>query len=507
MATRRRLATAVALVAALVLAACTAGGDGDAETTAAPTTDRSQGGPTTTGPLGSEPTQPPPGIRIEVLSSQPDRVTGDEARIRVTPPDGSDPDEVALTLDDRDVTDQLAVVGDALEGVVTGFIEGNNTLRASAGDDAVVQRVRAWPRTGPVFSGPHLPLLACATEAFELGPPTDADCSAAPVTTDGTIDDSSELRVRRERGVVNRSTYEIAWADADPSDEAPTGWNGALVLRFSGGPDCTGLYGQGVPGVTAADPRLLQAGYVVATASFTDASVTCNDVLAAETAMMVRERVIEAFGVPEITIGDATSGGGALAHLLTQDYPGLINGAVVSEGFADLVTAASGAADCRLLEAYAGTDAGRALHPLQRAEIAGHASAATCATWAGRFGGALDPTVGCDPAIAAADRYDPAANRGGVRCTLADAARNQSLTDPDTGWALPAFDNVGIQYGLEALNAGVIEVDEFLDLNAGIGGLDGDGRPAELRTEADPEAVLHAYETGRVSMGGGDQAE
>ena len=31
---------------------------------------------------------------------------------------------------------------------------------------------------GPVFSGPHMPLLACSTADNGLGPATDADCSA-----------------------------------------------------------------------------------------------------------------------------------------------------------------------------------------------------------------------------------------------------------------------------------------------------------------------------------------
>ena len=47
--------------------------------------------------------------------------------------------------------------------------------------------------------------------------------------------------------------------------------------------------------------------------------------------------------------------------------------------------------------------------------------------------------------------------------------------DPDTGFARPGYDNEGVQYGLDALNAGVITPDQFLDLNAGIGGFDDDG--------------------------------
>ena len=47
--------------------------------------------------------------------------------------------------------------------------------------------------------------------------------------------------------------------------------------------------------------------------------------------------------------------------------------------------------------------------------------------------------------------------------------------DPKTGFALKPQDNVGLQYGLAALQSGAISVEEFLDLNEKIGGNDVDG--------------------------------
>ena len=78
--------------------------------------------------------------------------------------------------------------------------------------------------------------------------------------------------------------------------------------------------------------------------------------------------------------------------------------------------------------------------------------------------------------------------------------------DPDTGFARRALDNVGVQYGLQALNAGVITMAQFLELNEGIGGYDGDGLFHASRTEADLEAIRTAYETGRLTNGGGGLA-
>jgi hypothetical protein len=47
--------------------------------------------------------------------------------------------------------------------------------------------------------------------------------------------------------------------------------------------------------------------------------------------------------------------------------------------------------------------------------------------------------------------------------------------DPATGFARRPFDNVGVQYGLDAFNAGIITFAQFSDLNSRIGGFDIDG--------------------------------
>src|SRR5262249_28171862 len=71
-----------------------------------------------------------------------------------------------------------------------------------------------------------------------------------------------------------------------------------------------------------------------------------------------------------------------------------------------------------------------------------------------------------NPAVPVSLRYDPVSNPNGARGTVYDAAHNVYGVDPVTGFALRPFDNVGVQYGLEALQAGVITPEQFLDLNA-----------------------------------------
>jgi hypothetical protein len=71
--------------------------------------------------------------------------------------------------------------------------------------------------------------------------------------------------------------------------------------------------------------------------------------------------------------------------------------------------------------------------------------------------------------------------------------------DPKTGFARSPWDNVGIQYGLVALNAGTITMDQFVDINARIGGRDVSGKIVAQREVGDAEALKIAYETGRVN--------
>lgn len=537
--TRTSLVAPLLLTLALLAAACSSSNS----TSGSPstTTERSSGGPSTTtpGPDGTAGFSPvEEGTRIVVLSSQPDRVSGPDALIRVSPPEGSSAQDLVVTLDDRDITKQFTVTADGnLEGVVTGFVEGTNTLTAKdtsgANPGSVTQRVRSWPLTGPMISGSHLPLLACSTEENGLGPATDTDCSARTKVTwryiseTGAIKDLPNpksrpsdlatatiagqeavgLTIRYEQGVINRSVYEIATIDPSPggsdSDQTDAAWNHRLLYRYGDG--CGTTFGQGSANVEVLDSIYLRRGYAVATATFNTGAVQCNDVISAETTMMVKERVIEVFGVPDSTIGEGTGGGAAQLHLITQNYPGLIDGAVALEPLPDIVTVASGVADCGLLNRYYRSAEGKTLTPQQRTAINGHAVVSTCNQWEAGYGGLFDPTDGCDPKITGDQIYDATTNPGGLRCTLQDANANQFGPDPVSGLAARPLDNVGVQYGLKALENGDLSFDEFLALNRVIGGVDADGVPQKDRTSATESAVARAYETGRVSSGAGDQ--
>ena len=77
--------------------------------------------------------------------------------------------------------------------------------------------------------------------------------------------------------------------------------------------------------------------------------------------------------------------------------------------------------------------------------------------------------------------------------------------DPATGFARRTLDNVGVQYGLKALQERRLHVDRFLDLNEKIGGYDNDGNVRAARSVADPFRSGHGLphrprEPGRGSL-------
>jgi hypothetical protein len=92
-------------------------------------------------------------------------------------------------------------------------------------------------------------------------------------------------------------------------------------------------------------------------------------------------------------------------------------------------------------------------------------------------------------------------NPNGARCTTADHAVAILGVVPGTSRARTLADNVGVQYGLKALQAGAITAEEFVTLNEKIGGVDFDDNFTAARTEADRAALEIAYRAGIVSDG------
>ena len=494
-----------------------------------------------------------PAVTLTALSTRPEFVTGGDVLVQVEA--ASDNDAApTFTVDGDDVD---ATVYDDQAGrtvaLISGLAKGDHEIAVDVGDDSATLDVTNHPTTGPLFSGEQQPMPVCTTDLYGLGPATDDLCSAeSKVTwsyrrTDGEVADLTDpmtvpddvvtiedgpnagkpFIMRTERGVLNRGIYAITVLDPEPKPDAvdtqgwdQTTWNGRLVYLFGGG--CGVTYTQGFYLLGEADPTLLTAGYAVATSTLNTFQVACNDIVSAETALMVKEHFSETYAPPTFTIGNGGSGGAIQQFLVTQNYPGILDAVTASVPFPDAFSIAPGVVDCVLLNAYYRIDTGTALDADQRAAINGHLTDKTCNSWEGTFARNLKPDDGCSlDALGAARRNIPGIPEGGppkipedmmwseenptgLRCTLQDGTVNVLGTDPATGYANRPVDNTGVQYGLEALNEAAITVDQFLDLNDQIGGADINGELIPERMVAEDEHVETVYGSGRVSEGVGD---
>ena len=110
--------------------------------------------------------------------------------------------------------------------------------------------------------------------------------------------------------------------------------------------------------------------------------------------------------------------------------------------------------------------------------------------------------AGCPPAQSGARPTRPASAAGSsTSCARSSASRSRPTRR--TARAGCATDNVGVQYGLNALQAGQITPEQFVDLNAKVGGIDIDGNFTPERKAADPAALEILYSTGRMNSGSG----
>jgi hypothetical protein len=91
----------------------------------------------------------------------------------------------------------------------------------------------------------------------------------------------------------------------------------------------------------------------------------------------------------------------------------------------------------------------------------------------------------------------------GVNCAIQENIVNLIGRDPATGRARRFVDNVGVEYGRNAFDQGLISAEQFVELNELIGGYDADARIVPERSAADPAALQAVYRRGRVNAGGG----
>jgi hypothetical protein len=427
------------------------------------------------------------------------------------------------------------------------------------------------PINGTLFAGPQQQPYICENDIHKLAKPTTPDCAApivveywyrsttmtpapapaaaaagagpvpppdpstvwrtfdpnGPRPTDIAMTTTSEgktvpLIVRVEKGVINRAAYAIgvlhdpaAGPPPTPTNRGSSGWNGKLIYSYAGGLLAGYHMGTVIGAMDAAKgyvggtqnqfhETLIEKGYAQAAGSLNAFRTTTNDVVSAETTAKIKERFIELYGPPLFTIGTGGSGGSMQQHLIANNYPGLLDGIFPRISYPDAVTFFWPLFDCDLLVNYFK----RAEQPWtekQKDLVSGKLSYYYCpsngVTYTNqnlRFDAACDPVV--KAAVGFGDIKQP-------RCTYWDNLINIFGTDPKTGFARNAWDNTGVQYGLNALNEGAISVAQFIELNSMIGGHDANGSIVGQRSKGDPEALRIIYQTGRINLAGAGLAE
>ena len=501
-------------------------------------------------------------IAIRILSTHADRISGGNALVEISLPRAPRRDGVIVSLNGRIVTSAFR---ETAPGMLVGLVSrlwlgGNRLIVEAKGVGTESLRLTNYPITGPIVSGPHEHPFICQTQDFKLpdgstlGPALDTDCSATtkvtyvylpkggtkfvplpsmtslPGDVASTTTSTGVTRpyvVRLETSTINRGVDQIAVLH-DPTQEgqptpfvAPKGWNQHLIaVQGFGCPG--GWYTQGAAEGNLALPNSMRAeildtkrlgeGFAIFANTLQHPANSCNALLGGETMMMSKEHFIKEFGVPQATVSVGCSGGSYTSLQYGDTFPGLIDGVLIACTFPDALSIALSGSDGHLLTHYFSATNPAGFIDAEKVAVSGYKGLRAfleAANQAQR----TDPVPGrpdvagynsavWNPAVPVALRYDPVTNPTGARPTVYDIARNVYGIDTETGFALRPFDNVGVQYGLAALNSNAITTAQFLDLNEKIGGYDQDANYLPSRTAGDLGAIERMQEGG-VSLGGG----
>lgn len=487
--------------------------------------------------------------RIEIVSNRADLISGGDALVSVETPTGIVHSSVTIDLNGKDISSKFSLRENGLYmGLIDGLIEGVNTLTARWGEASQTLTITNHSIGGPVFSGPQLQPWVCNTQDSGLGSAIDPQCNAAtrityhyqstnkpagdyspynpsepPDDVATTITDegiSVPYIIRVEFGTINRSIYTLAVL-ADPSQPwepwaAQNGWNGKVFIPFGGG--CGTPYRQLPPNTKGNSltgeqdvmlHKFLSRGWMGTTSGLNAFGQNCNEVVSAEAVMMLKEYIEEQFGPIRHTIGRGGSGGSIQQNNIAAAYPGLLDGITTDSTFPDAWTTFTDSTDCHLLNRYFWLRSPlRWMSPSRQAAVMGKVGISTCLSWSLLFGDLGSPTgkagfgmgiarPGCD--LPKNQVYHPDKNPSGARCSIQDYQAAIWGKKPQGNNAPLPIDNVGVQYGFNALNEGIITPQEFIDLNKSIGGLNADWEFTPDRMSIDIMTATTLYRTSRHS--------
>lgn len=330
---------------------------------------------------------------------------------------------------------------------------------------------------------------------------------ATTTTTDGA---EAPLIVRMERGTIDRFIYSIAMlvprTESDPNQPDLSLWNRRLLFSLQGGVAIGHTQGSWSEGASLYEPAL-SLGYAVVNSTGLRTNTHYNLIRGGQTATLLKEHFVGRYGNPLYTVAAGGSGGAVQQYIYQQNHPGLFDGGVPQYSYPDMVTQTIHIADCELLEHFferTDVDNPRWRDIDERSKILGLNAeqrpflssgvrerfqslyelytGAGIPTPAGWTGPEAIPLTECRPgwygltplamnptATNVQDIDKLAEGTADVHWTHWDDAREVYGVDED-GWARQTWDNEGVQYGLRAVGAGEITPEEFLRLNALVGG-------------------------------------
>ncbi|HUE97521.1 MAG TPA: DUF6351 family protein, partial [Longimicrobiaceae bacterium] len=381
--------------------------------------------------------------------------------------------------------------------------------------------------------------------------------------------------VRLERGTLDRFIYSIAMlvpvGESSPRQPDTSLWNRRLLFSLQGGVAIGRTQGSWSESAALFEPAL-GLGYAVVNSSGLRTSTHYNLIRGGRTAVLLKEHFVDRYGEPLYTVAVGGSGGAIQQYVYQQNHPDLFDGGVTQYSYPDMVTQTIHIGDCELLEHYFERTA--AANPRwrdveERAKVIGLNaeqrpvlsegerrqfnelyqlfSSMGIPTPQGWDRDGVIPMTECRPGwfgltpVSMNPHYTPVQGLGHLAQDVSDVqwthwgdAADVYGVDP-SGWARQTWDNVGVQYGLEAVRKGSITPEEFLDLNALVGGwkhasdmvsegcpfirdlcnapanfdpwssrqmnLSADGDAPAPRTEGDTVAIRNAWDRGHVFRG------
>jgi hypothetical protein len=481
-----------------------------------------------------------PSLSIKTLSARADVVSGKHVFTKIDMPSGAKMAYLKVKLNGHSIRHRFKRRGNGkVEGLIKGLQHGKNTVIAKVKGEKAKLKITDAPLGGPVFAGPQVQPWTCqssatnakckrsvhhkdeylpAGTAFDGSDPADSVTAsdfvryhpkhppakhdiATATTNQG---DTVPFIIRRYSGYLDRDQFRLAmlyqpgkkwkpWA-AQPQ------YNHRLVV--TGGRGCDTRFGAG----SAPNPlnaRLLGAGYLIMSSALDNAGEDCNLVTEAESVVMVKQYVIDHFGTVRYTIGSGCSGGSVTQEQVANAYPGIYQGLTPGCSFPDVWSTQMERRDYLILLKY-----------FERPK-----KWSKSVNWTGKRVDAVfdrpgfsvpvtfpyristmigGPSQPC-PDVPRSKVYSKG-NPNGVKCDLSDYMRNV-FGVASSGFAHYAFDNAGVQYGLSALDDGMLSKSDFVDVNSQAGGINYLGRYTKKRTDPDPTALRRAYQSGAVNMG------